>query len=134
MRILLGQRPVEIHRHRFRADMKADIVIAKNAMYQTGEHMLAAVLLRHIQPPRTIHMPMYLAPDLKRSAGQMLHLSADFLRIQNLHIVQRAMVRALSAALREKRSLIEYDGIAAALLFTADDDRGKVQFVHILLI
>ena len=96
--------------------------------------MLAAVLLRHIQPPRTIHMPMHLAPDLKRSAGQMLHLSADFLRIQNLHIVQRAMVRALSAALREKRGLIEYDGIAAALLFAADDDRGKVQFVHILLI
>ena len=45
-----------------------------------------------------------------------------------------AVVCALSAALRKKRGLIEYNGIAAVSFFAADDDRGKIQLIHILLI
>ena len=134
MHVLLGQRTVKIHRHRFRADMKAHIVITKNAVYQTGEHMLTAVLLHHIQPPHTVYMPMHLVPDLKRRTGQMLDLAPLLVRIQNPYIIQRAVVCALSAAFRKKRGLIEYNGIAAVSFFAADNNCGKIQLIHILLI
>ena len=64
--------------------------------------MLTAVLLHHVQPPHTVYMPMHLAPDLKRRTGQMLDLAPLLVRIQNPYIIQRAVVCALSAALRKK--------------------------------
>ena len=114
--------------------MKAHVVIAENAVYKTGEHMLAAVLLHHVQPPHAIHMSMHLAPDFKRNIGQMLDLALHVVRIQNPRFIQRAMIRALPAAFRKKRGLVQHDGVAVPFLFAADDDRGKIQLIYILLI
>ena len=132
--IRFGQHAVKIHRHGLRADVKAHVVIAEKPMHQTGEHVLAAVLLHHVHPAHRVHMAAHLAADRKRPADQMLHLAVCLVRVEHLHAVQRAVIRALSAALRKKRRLIQRDDIALFPLLAGLHHGGKFQHIHISVV
>ena len=132
--VLLGQRAVKIHGHGLRADVKTHVIIPEKAVHQSGKHVLAAVLLHHVQPARRVHMAAHLAADCQRRADQVLHLAVNVVRVEHLHAAQCAVIRALSAALREKRRLIQRDDIAVFPLHAGFDHGGKVQHIHIFVV
>ena len=54
--------------------------------------------------------------------------------VEHLRAAQCAVIRALSAALREKRRLIQRDDIAVFPLHAGFDHGGKVQHIHIFVV
>ena len=79
-------------------------------------------------------MAAHLAADCQRRADQVLHLAANVVRVEHLRAAQCAVIRALSAALREKRRLIQRDDIAVFPLRAGFDHGGKVQHIHIFVV
>ena len=114
--------------------MEADIVVAKEPVNDAGEDVLAAVLLHHRAPARHIDAPLDLAAHLERRVRRMHDLALHLMRVEHMRSAQRAMVGALTAALREEGRSVEHDGIALSPALAGAHRRRKYHQLRILII
>ena len=132
--VVLRKRAVKVHGHSLGANVKTHVVIAKEAAHKTGEDMLAAVLLHHVEPALRIHAALNRCANRQRGVGRMQHFAARLMDIQHIYAAQHAMVCALSAALRKKRRSIKGHNILTLFLLAAGDDRRKRKQLRILIV
>ena len=118
--------------------MKANVVVAERRVDQTGQDMLAGMLL-HIRKPL---VPVDLTAHLGARRNLVLDHMADDILLVDLRIAHRnalltnkqtADIRGLTTLLREKAGLIQNDRKALLDRLTGKHGRGKAGAVGVLV-
>ena len=87
--------------------MEAHIIIAEAGMDETGDDMLAGMLLHPGKAFVPVEDTLHFRTDFQRFPGVMPDFSGFLMGVEDLHIVQIPGIPGLSAALREKRGLVQ---------------------------
>ena len=95
---LLVHFAVKIDRHKVRAEVEADVLIAEARVDEAGDKMLTGVLLHEVQPPRPVDLARHVRAGRQSCRTAVQHRLAAQERLRDVRAAERAHVAGLAAA------------------------------------
>ena len=128
---LLIELSVEIDGDVVLTHVKTHVAATVVPVGETGENMLAGMILHTLQAKFGIQKAFDFLSDGKRLGQTVKNQSVSVLHVQNLEIAQKALVRLLAAAFGEEGCLVEGDKEVFSVALTGENLCLKLEAVTV---
>ena len=114
--------------------MEAHVVKAEGAVDESGEDVLARVVLHPSEALLRVHDALHRLPDGQRRVGMVADLPSPLVHVQHARAAEGPGVGELPAALREKGRAVQHDAVPRLLFAAVEHDGVKAEEVAVLIV